>query len=217
MYVNLRHIIYGVIILRKTKKDAEQTKALILKVALNIFSEKSYEISTLNDIASAAGLTRGAIYWHFKDKNDILKELTTIHLIEFLNKLNFQLYIEGEDSLKTIKKLFDLYFEHFLDNESNMKFKKIIDGKMSFNENNPFVLEIFKEIIDKLLYDLNQTIIYGQGRNEIRKDIDATFLTTTIISLLMGLDKIMNLNKHYENILNNREKFIQDTLAILKG
>ena len=33
----------------------------------------------------------------------------------------------------------------------------------------------------------------------------------------MGLDKIMNLNKHYENILNNREKFIQDTLAILKG
>ena len=217
MYVNLRHIIYGVIILRKTKKDAEQTKALILKVALNIFSEKSYEISTLNDIASAAGLTRGAIYWHFKDKNDILKELTTIHLVEFLNKLNFQLYIEGEDSLKTIKKLFDLYLEHFLDNESNMKFKKIIDGKMSFNENNPFVLEIFKEIIDKLLYDLNQTIIYGQGRNEIRKDIDATFLTTTIISLLMGLDKIMNLNKHYENILNNREKFIQDTLAILKG
>ncbi len=75
MYVNLRHIIYGVIILRKTKKDAEQTKALILKVALNIFSEKSYEISTLNDIASAAGLTRGAIYWHFKDKNDILKEI----------------------------------------------------------------------------------------------------------------------------------------------
>jgi len=77
--------------------------------------------------------------------------------------------------------------------------------------------DTFTEFDDIIKLNSKKKSSLRTSRNEIRKDIDATFLTTTIISLLMGLDKIMNLNKHYENILNNREKFIQDTLAILKG
>ncbi len=200
--------------MKRTKKEAEQTKELILETALDIFSKKSYELSTLNDIASAAGLTRGAIYWHFKDKTDILKELTFIHLGEFLNKIKVEFCNQEGNSLDKIESVFKLYFEYFLDNESNLKFIKIIDGKMSFNDNNPFILEIFGEIINTILNDLNKTIILGQTQNEIRKDLDANYLTTTILSLIVSIDKILNF---YPHSLRNREEIIKNTLIMLKA
>ena len=96
--------------MKRTKKEAEQTKDLILETALDIFSKKSYDLSTLNDIASASGLTRGAIYWHFQDKTDILKELTHIHLGEFLNKIKVEFCNREGNSLDKIESIFKLYF-----------------------------------------------------------------------------------------------------------
>lgn len=60
---------------RKTKEDAEQTYAALLEAAAQVFFAKGVARTTLNDIAEAAGMTRGAIYWHFKDKADLLQAL----------------------------------------------------------------------------------------------------------------------------------------------
>ncbi|WP_341715208.1 TetR family transcriptional regulator, partial [Limnobacter sp.] len=56
---------------RKTKEEAQETRNLILDTAEAVFSEKGVSRTTLNDIAKAADLTRGAIYWHFKNKADL--------------------------------------------------------------------------------------------------------------------------------------------------
>lgn len=56
---------------RKTKEDAEHTRHLILDTAATVFHNKGVSRTTLADIAAAAGLTRGAIYWHFKNKIDL--------------------------------------------------------------------------------------------------------------------------------------------------
>ncbi|HEX4918394.1 MAG TPA: TetR family transcriptional regulator [Limnobacter sp.] len=48
-----------------------ETRNLILDTAEAVFSEKGVSRTTLNDIAKAANLTRGAIYWHFKNKADL--------------------------------------------------------------------------------------------------------------------------------------------------
>ncbi|BDT68660.1 HTH-type transcriptional regulator AcrR [Comamonadaceae bacterium OS-1] len=60
---------------RKTKEDAEHTYAALLEAAEQMFFDKGVAHTTLADIASAAGMTRGAIYWHFKDKSALLKAL----------------------------------------------------------------------------------------------------------------------------------------------
>jgi len=59
------------IVVRKTKEEAQETRNLILDTAEAVFSEKGVSRTTLNDIARAASLTRGAIYWHFKNKADL--------------------------------------------------------------------------------------------------------------------------------------------------
>ncbi|MES2354189.1 MAG: TetR family transcriptional regulator [Pseudomonadota bacterium] len=56
---------------RRTKEEAQETRNLLLDTAEHVFQEKGVSRTSLNDIAKAAGLTRGAIYWHFTNKADL--------------------------------------------------------------------------------------------------------------------------------------------------
>mgnify|MGYP000629675841 FL=1 len=56
---------------KKTKADAELTRQHLLDTAELLFLERGVSRTSLQDIATAAGTTRGAIYWHFKDKVDL--------------------------------------------------------------------------------------------------------------------------------------------------
>jgi len=60
---------------RRTKDEAQETRSAILDTAERVFSERGVSRTSLTDIAEAAGLTRGAIYWHFKDKADLFCEM----------------------------------------------------------------------------------------------------------------------------------------------
>ena len=60
---------------RKTKEETEVTRRRILDVALDVFAEKGYSRTSLQEIADRAGYTRGAVYWHFKNKADLLAAL----------------------------------------------------------------------------------------------------------------------------------------------
>jgi TetR/AcrR family acrAB operon transcriptional repressor len=61
--------------MRRTKEDAEQTRTAILDAAERVFRERAIDAATLDGISRAAGVTRGAFYWHFKDKTDLLSAL----------------------------------------------------------------------------------------------------------------------------------------------
>ena len=56
---------------RNTKEKAQGTRELILDAAEDVFHDKGVSSTSLNDVAHAAGVTRGAIYWHFKNKADL--------------------------------------------------------------------------------------------------------------------------------------------------
>ncbi|MFP1840895.1 multidrug efflux transporter transcriptional repressor AcrR [Lonsdalea quercina] len=60
---------------RKTKKQAEETRQHIMETALRLFSEHGVSATSLSDIAVAAGVTRGAIYWHFRNKAELFAEI----------------------------------------------------------------------------------------------------------------------------------------------
>lgn len=56
---------------RRTKEEAAATRAHLLDTAEQVFAERGVSRASLQDIADAAGVTRGAIYWHFKDKAEL--------------------------------------------------------------------------------------------------------------------------------------------------
>ena len=60
---------------RRTKADAQTTRNNLLDAAEQLFQSRGVSHTSLNDIATAAGTTRGAIYWHFKDKADLFNAM----------------------------------------------------------------------------------------------------------------------------------------------
>lgn len=56
---------------RKTKEEARETRNRILDAAEQVFYDKGVSRTSLADIAAQAGVTRGAIYWHFANKGDL--------------------------------------------------------------------------------------------------------------------------------------------------
>jgi TetR/AcrR family acrAB operon transcriptional repressor len=60
---------------RRTKEDALATRNALLDAAERVFLAQGVAGTSLNDIAQAAGTTRGAIYWHFRDKADLFNAM----------------------------------------------------------------------------------------------------------------------------------------------
>lgn len=60
---------------RKTKSDALVTRQQLISAAIEQFALRGVTETTLTDIADAAGVTRGAVYWHFKSKAEIFNEM----------------------------------------------------------------------------------------------------------------------------------------------
>jgi TetR/AcrR family transcriptional repressor of mexAB-oprM operon len=61
--------------MRRTKEQAEQTRIAILAAAEQLFLEKGVAHTSLEHIAKAAGVTRGAVYWHFENKAHLFHEM----------------------------------------------------------------------------------------------------------------------------------------------
>lgn len=60
---------------RRTKLEAEQTREQILEAAEQVFLANGVAQTSLDQVAEGAGVTRGAIYWHFADKKALFRAL----------------------------------------------------------------------------------------------------------------------------------------------
>lgn len=60
---------------KKTKADALKTRQHLIETAITLFAARGVSHTTLNDIADAALVTRGAIYWHFDNKTQLFNEI----------------------------------------------------------------------------------------------------------------------------------------------
>jgi len=74
---------------RRTKEDALETRNRILDAAVEVFNRQGVAQTSLNDVAKEAGVTRGAIYWHFTNKVAMFDAM--------INRLICPLLINGED------------------------------------------------------------------------------------------------------------------------
>lgn len=90
---------------RKTKEDTEQTYALLLDAAETVFTLKGVASTTLNDIAVEAGMTRGAIYWHFKDKGELVRAMCERATLPMEAMVNEVMAVAGGDPLGSVRRL----------------------------------------------------------------------------------------------------------------
>ena len=71
----------------------EDSRAKLVDVALRILLEKGIDAVRVDEVVAAAGVTKGSLYWHFSDRNSLIKEA----LHEYVRRLNAEL-VDGISS-----------------------------------------------------------------------------------------------------------------------
>lgn len=87
---------------RRKKEDADRTRELVLDAAEQVFLERGVARATLDDVAQAAGFTRGAVHWHFKDKIGLFSALVERVLLVEEALVERISAIHGPDALQTL-------------------------------------------------------------------------------------------------------------------
>ncbi|MEM6160616.1 multidrug efflux transporter transcriptional repressor AcrR [Erwinia sp. P6884] len=151
---------------RKTKQQALETRNHIIDAAIERFSEHGVSKTSLADIAAAAGVTRGAIYWHFKNKSDLLNEIWALSEsgLEDL-KHEYQLKYPS-DPLSILRALLVYVLEATVRDPRRRSLMEIFFHKCEFvGEVAPLQLmqqTLFLECYDKIEEVLRECITCGQ-------------------------------------------------------
>lgn len=91
---------------RRTKEDASVTRERLLDAAEQVFFEQGVARASLNEIALRAGTTRGAVYWHFKDKLDLFYAM-----LERVRLPLEQIASEGQGGLAEVRRIIATVYE----------------------------------------------------------------------------------------------------------
>lgn len=77
--------------MRRTKQESERTRRQILSAARREFARRGVTRTSLEHIAAAAGVTRGAIYWHFANKSELFHAMREQVSLPLVDRMNFTL------------------------------------------------------------------------------------------------------------------------------
>ncbi len=120
-------------LMRRTKEDAEQTRLKIIAAALELFSKNGYSNTTLAMIADEAGFSRGPIYWHFKNKDELYQAVLGFSQ-QPLEKLITQSRSMAERPLEALEHFVSEWFRLLLEDRWHRQSFEILLNKTEFTE-----------------------------------------------------------------------------------
>lgn len=82
---------------RKTKENAELTRLNIIDAARQVFLTKGVSRTSMEQIAAKAGVTRGAIYWHFTNKKELFSAMREQVFLPLIDRIDENLQLENAD------------------------------------------------------------------------------------------------------------------------
>jgi TetR/AcrR family transcriptional regulator, acrAB operon repressor len=93
---------------RRTKQEAQQTRHALLDAAETVFEQCGVAGTSLQEVAAAAGVTRGAVYWHFRDKADLYNAMMDRAVLPFEQHW---LQAAADDAADPLRRLRDLLLD----------------------------------------------------------------------------------------------------------
>lgn len=173
---------------RKTKEEALKTRQMLLDAAIEQFALRGVSNTTLTDIADAAGVTRGAVYWHFSSKSELFNAIWQEQL-PLRDLIHHKLkQIECGNPLLDLRNKFVLGLQYIAETPRQRALMQILYHKCEFNSDMMSEYEIRKKI--GFGYDTVRDILQGCVRNQILpKDTNIEIILIVLYSAFSGLIK----------------------------
>lgn len=159
----------------KTKAIIKREK--IIDAAVKVFLQKGFEKATVREIAREAGITTGAIYHHYRNKDELIHDAVTKH-IHFISDLNAY---EG-DSLKPSSEIIEeikVAASKRLSNLTAQRLHILLTANVLLDENE--LLKEYKETYESTIKKASDMFIYTYGvENERYKKLVASILVAAL-------------------------------------
>lgn len=108
---------------RTTKEQALKTRGKIIETAIEVFYTRGVNATTLEQIASAAGLTRGAIYWNFRNKLDLVSAVHEHFHLSILNTIQEEMQQQNTPPLQRMRNTWAKFIH---DISTNSMYQKVM-------------------------------------------------------------------------------------------
>jgi TetR/AcrR family transcriptional regulator, transcriptional repressor for nem operon len=179
-------------------RNADKTKERILSKSGVLFNTQGYKATSISDITSATGYTKGAIYRHFKSKAELEKE-TLFHLSSIMfHKLRIS--IKEQDTAGGKLRAIFKYFESYITSQEVKGGCPLMNAAIEADDAHPSLRRQAIKILDLLMESVTTILKNGIRHNQIRKDIDLDYYSTVIIASLEGAIMMSKLRGDNEDI-----------------
>lgn len=196
---------------RKTKEDSIKTRSRLLEAALDVFSEKSFSDVTLSEIAGRVCMTKGALYWHFKNKSDILSKLIEEVCLDLERG-----FADKYGELGTLADLCSYYKKKLVSPDGNdrlMKVYALMLRRYEWPEDvRSDVFSILRNLMKKEKAMINDVLLKSLREKSIREDIVTEDVSAAITSIFYGLFTL-KLNEIVTDDLSKSIDFICDAFS----
>ena len=143
---------------------AAQRRAAIIAAGLDEFTARGFAATRLDDVAKRAGVAKGTIYLHFKDKEALFQELVRTALVPLIGNLTAVPAAGG-----SVREILERFAETFVREVAETKRGDIVRLIMAEGARFPSLADFyFREVVSRGLAGMRKLIEYGIARGEIR-------------------------------------------------
>lgn len=173
---------------RRTKEEALETRNLILDTAERIFSENGVSHTSMADIAAGAKLTRGAIYWHFKNKCDLFAAMVDRELLPLEELMEAPIDVREVNPLQRLR---DVIIDCLRDMVRNPRRRTVIEILIAKWEHTPDMQPVVdrkkinvRSAVERLQRGLDNAVAKNQLPSRLDTHRAAFFLHALMVGIL---------------------------------
>ncbi|MGB1104675.1 MAG: TetR/AcrR family transcriptional regulator [Crocinitomicaceae bacterium] len=167
-----------------TLSKSEKTSEFIVKRVAPLFNQRGYVGTSMSEITQITGLTKGAIYGNFKNKEELAFEAFAYNVNMVVDKIREVVKdeVKGVDQLMAVVDFYRNYEEHLAD----LGGCPVLNFGVDANNQNPVMLKRVQEIVDKLQGYIVKMLEVGIADKAIKSNIDTKLYAQKIYTLIQG-------------------------------
>ncbi|MBK7872547.1 MAG: TetR/AcrR family transcriptional regulator [Saprospiraceae bacterium] len=182
--------------MRRTKEEALLTRDSLVDSALELFIENGYSNVSLHQIAESIGATRGAFYWHFKSKEEILLAICEREAA-FIESLMFDLFhIKELNPDKHLEYALIGVIHNYYENKRYRDFVELTWFKMEHLVNDK-VNELKTRANEYFIQGCKKIITKGVKDGFFKKQDSPLLWAVHLATIVNGIYRLYFISNHY--------------------
>jgi TetR/AcrR family transcriptional regulator, acrAB operon repressor len=204
--------------MRKIFAEAEKTKTALLDAGIRVFARDGFERAALEAIGREANLTRGAIYWHFKNKHDLFAQIMRREN-DRLDDLVASSLAGGGSSFAKLRRLLDAVIDNFYGQETFRRFIELTWYKLGPSQFAP-VMDDKTAFVQNFLSLLKRLLSEARTAGDIPAATDVRLTAFHLSCLVNGLYRLYHVAPDWARNKTQAKKLFHgflDSIAVEPG